>query len=79
MCLCSLVPTSHAPGSEHCDESCGGGGADSNHHCPHRGGPQVWGRMGLISGVHKSRSPLMMEWGRCPLGMECGIHISSVC
>ena len=37
------------------------------------------GGMGLISCVHKSRSPLMMDWGRCPLGMECGIHISSVC
>ena len=47
MCLCSLVPTSHAPGSEHCDESCGGGGAGSNHHCPHCGGPQVWGGNGV--------------------------------
>ena len=36
------------------------------------------GGMGLISGVHKSRCSLMMEWGRCPLGMECGIHISGV-
>ena len=59
MCLCfasSLVPTSHAPWCEHSDESCGGGGVDGNHHCPHRGGAQVWGGggggvMGLISGV----------------------------